>query len=100
MNGVTVFILQQNLTTVKKLKSEQLEANMKLLSQLSIGESATVIAVNGEGAIRRRLFDMGITPGVEVYLRKKAPLGDPIEISLRGYELTLRKAEASLVEVK
>ena len=85
---------------VKKLKSEQLEANMKLLSQLSIGESATVIAVNGEGAIRRRLFDMGITPGVDVYLRKKAPLGDPIEISLRGYELTLRKAEASLVQVK
>lgn len=73
---------------------------MKLLSQLLIGESATVIAVNGEGAIRRRLFDMGITPGVEVYLRKKAPLGDPIEISLRGYELTLRKAEASLVQVK
>lgn len=73
---------------------------MKLLSQLSIGESATVMAVNGEGAIRRRLFDMGITPGVDVYLRKKAPLGDPIEISLRGYELTLRKAEASLVQVK
>ena len=73
---------------------------MKLLSQLSIGESATVIAVNGEGAIRRRLFDMGITPGVDVYLRKKAPLGDPIEISLRGYELTLRKAEAALVEIK
>lgn len=73
---------------------------MKLLSQLSIGESATVIAVNGEGAIRRRLFDMGITPGVDVYLRKKAPLGDPIEVSLRGYELTLRKAEASLVQVK
>ena len=73
---------------------------MRLLSQLSIGESATVVAVNGEGAIRRRLFDMGITPGVEVYLRKKAPLGDPIEISLRGYELTLRKAEAALVEIK
>ena len=73
---------------------------MKLLSQLSIGESATVIAVNGEGAIRRRLFDMGITPGVDVYLRKKAPWGDPIEISLRGYELTLRKAEAALVEIK
>ena len=72
---------------------------MKLLSQLSIGESATVIAVNGEGAIRRRLFEMGITPGVDVYLRKKAPLGDPIEISLRGYELTLRKAEASLLQV-
>ena len=73
---------------------------MKLLSQLEIGEKATVTAVNGEGAVRRRLFDMGITPGAEVYLRKKAPLGDPIEISLRGYELTLRKSEASNVEVK
>ena len=73
---------------------------MKLLSQLSIGEHGIVVAVNGEGAIRRRMFDMGITPGVEVYLRKKAPLGDPIEISLRGYELTLRKAEAALVEIK
>lgn len=73
---------------------------MKLLSELRVGESGVVTTVNGEGAIRRRLFDMGITPGVEVYLRKKAPLGDPIEISLRGYELTLRKAEASLVQVK
>jgi len=73
---------------------------MKLLSQLSIGEKGKVKVVHGEGAIRRRLFDMGITPGAEVYLRKKAPLGDPIEISLRGYELTLRKAEASHVEVK
>ena len=73
---------------------------MKLLSDLKIGESGTVTAVNGEGAIRRRLFDMGITPGAEVYLRKKAPLGDPIEIALRGYELTLRKAEAAHVEIK
>ena len=73
---------------------------MKLLSNLSIGERGTVVLVNGEGAIRRRLFDMGITPGVEVYLRKKAPLGDPIEIALRGYELTLRKSEAALVEIK
>ena len=73
---------------------------MKLLSELRVGESGVVTTVNGEGAIRRRLFDMGITPGVEVYLRKKAPLGDPLEISLRGYELTLRKAEAALVEIK
>ena len=73
---------------------------MKLLSQLEIGEYATVVAVNGEGAVRRRLFDMGITPGAQVYLRKKAPLGDPIEIAIRGYELTLRKAEAAHVEVK
>ena len=72
---------------------------MKLLSQLEIGERATVKSVNGEGAVRRRLFDMGITPGAEVYLRKKAPLGDPIEVALRGYELTLRKSEAANVEV-
>ncbi len=73
---------------------------MKLLSELSIGERGKVKSVNGEGAIRRRLFDMGITPGAEVYLRKKAPLGDPIEIALRGYELTLRKAEAAHVEME
>ncbi len=72
---------------------------MKLLSQLEIGNRARIEAVNGEGAVRRRLFDMGITPGAEVYLRKKAPLGDPIEIAIRGYELTLRKAEAAHVEI-
>ncbi len=73
---------------------------MKLLSELSVGERGVVKAVKGEGAVRRRLFDMGITPTAEVYLRKKAPLGDPIEISLRGYELTLRKAEAAHVEIE
>ena len=73
---------------------------MKLLSQFKVGESGVVVAVHGEGAIRRRLFDMGITPGAEIYLRKKAPLGDPMEISLRGYELTLRSAEAAHVEMK
>ena len=73
---------------------------MKKLSDLKIGEKAVVSAVQGEGAVRRRLFDMGITPGAEVYLRKKAPLGDPIEIAIRGYELTLRKTEANNVEVK
>ena len=73
---------------------------MKLLSELRVGESGEVVAVNGEGAVRRRLFDMGITPGARIYLRKKAPLGDPIEIFLRGYELTLRKAEAAHVEIQ
>ena len=73
---------------------------MKLLSQLAIGEKRKVKVVHGEGAVRRRLFDMGITPGAEIYLRKKAPLGDPIEISLRGYELTLRKSEAAQVEME
>ena len=72
----------------------------RLLSDLKVGDSGKVVKVNGEGAIRRRLFDMGITPGVEIYFRKKAPLGDPIEISLRGYELTLRKSEAANVEVQ
>ena len=72
----------------------------KLLSEFAIGESGTVVKVSGEGAIRRRLFDMGITPGAQIYFRKKAPLGDPIEITLRGYELTLRKAEAAFVEMK
>ena len=72
----------------------------KKLSQFKTGETGTVVIVNGEGQIRRRLFDMGITPGCEIYLRKKAPLGDPIEVSLRGYELTLRKDEADLVEME
>ncbi len=66
----------------------------KPLSKFSIGERGVVVSVGGEKRIRRRLFDMGVTPSVEVFLRKKAPLGDPIEITLRGYELTLRKCEA------
>lgn len=69
----------------------------KTLDQLVIGDVAVVANVVGEGRVRRRLLDMGITPGAEVYLRKKAPLGDPIEITLRGYELTLRKVEAASV---
>ena len=73
---------------------------VKTLSEIAKGEVGKVIKVNGEGAIRRRLFDMGITPSAEVILRKKAPLGDPIEITIRGYELTLRKAEAAHVEIK
>ena len=72
----------------------------KLLSDFTVGESGKIIAVSGEGRIRRRLFDMGVTPGAELTMRKKAPLGDPIEITIRGYELTLRKTEASCVEVE
>lgn len=72
----------------------------KLLSEMAVGESGKIVKVSGEGAIRRRLFDMGVTPRAGVYFRKKAPLGDPIEITLRGYELTLRKAEAAHVEVE
>ncbi len=71
----------------------------KLLSDFAVGESGVITKVNGEGRIRRRLFDMGVTPQAEVKMRKKAPLGDPIEVTVRGYELTLRKVEAACVEV-
>ena len=72
------------------------------LSEFAIGQSGVIKSVSGEGRIRMRLFDMGVTPGAEVYLRKRAPLGDPVEITIRDYELTLRKSEAELVimEVK
>ena len=73
---------------------------MKKLSEFHIGEKGSIIKVGGEGRIKRRLFDMGVTPGAEVMLRKKAPLGDPLEITIRGYELTLRKAEAEFVELE
>lgn len=72
----------------------------KLLSDFTIGEKGIIVKVNGEGRVRRRLFDMGITPQAEVLMRKKAPLGDPIEVTVRGYELTLRKTEAACVEVE
>ena len=75
---------------------------LKRLDEFKIGETGLIKKVEGEGRLRRRLFDMGVTPGATVYLRKKAPLGDPIEVTIRGYELTLRKSEACLVvlEVK
>ncbi len=69
----------------------------KKLSEFSLNEKGIIKAISGEGKIRRRLFDMGVTPGAEVTLRKKAPLGDPMEITIRGYELSLRKVEADLV---
>ena len=69
------------------------------LKDVKIGETVKVEKVIGEGALKRRIMDMGITKGVEIYVRKVAPLGDPIEISLRGYELSLRKADAEMVQV-
>lgn len=72
----------------------------KKLSAFEIGETGRVIKVEGEGRVRRRLFDMGITPGAEIFLRKKAPLGDPLEVTIRGYELTLRKDEAVLIDME
>lgn len=73
---------------------------MKKMSEMNVGESAIVKFVHGEGAVRRRLFDMGLTPGAEVFLRKTAPFGDPLEFNIRGYELTLRKAEVDGVDVE
>ncbi len=73
---------------------------MKSLKDINTGESVKVIKLYGEGAIRRRIMDMGITKGTEIYLRKVAPLGDPIEITVRGYELSIRKADAQLIEVE
>lgn len=71
-----------------------------LLDELSVGTTAVVTKVGGEGRVRRHLLDMGITPGVEIYLRKRAPFGDPIEITIRGYELSLRKDEAHCIAVE
>jgi ferrous iron transport protein A len=73
---------------------------MKTLRDVSIGSDAVIKRLHGQGALRRRLLDMGLTKGVDVHVRKCAPLGDPIEITVRGYELSLRKAEAELVEVE
>ena len=70
---------------------------LKRLDEFKIGETGQIRKVEGEGRLRRRLFDMGVTPGAKVYLRKVAPLGDPLEVTIRGYELTLRKSEAKLV---
>lgn len=70
------------------------------LREVKIGSTATVKKLNGEGAIKRRIMDMGITKGVEVTVRKVAPLGDPLEISVRGYELSLRKQDAAMIEVQ
>ena len=72
----------------------------KTLETFVVGERGVVSTVGGEGKIRRRLFDMGVTPGAEIMLRKKAPLGDPVEVSIRGYELTLRKTEAACVTME
>ncbi len=73
---------------------------MNTLKDVKIGKTAKVVKVHGEGAVRRRIMDMGLTKGVEVYIRKVAPLGDPIEVTVRGYELSLRKADADMIEVE
>ena len=72
---------------------------MKTLRQAKVGDVATVVKLHGEGAVKRRIMDMGLTKGVEVYVRKVAPLGDPVEVTVRGYELSIRKADAEMIEV-
>ena len=72
---------------------------MKTLRDVKIGKSAKIIKVHGEGAMRRRIMDMGLTKGTEVYVRKVAPLGDPLELNVRGYELSVRKADAEMIEI-
>ncbi len=73
---------------------------MKTLRQAKVGQTLKVVKLHGEGAVKRRIMDMGITRGVELYIRKVAPLGDPVEITVRGYELSLRKADADMIEVE
>lgn len=72
---------------------------MKTLRDVAVGETATVVKLHGEGAVKRRIMDMGITKGVVVYIRKVAPLGDPVEVTVRGYELSIRKGDAQMIEV-
>ncbi|MDE5767910.1 MAG: ferrous iron transport protein A [Oscillospiraceae bacterium] len=72
---------------------------MKSLKEISCGQTVTVVKLHGDGALRRRILDMGITKGAKIYVRKVAPLGDPMELTVRGYELTIRKSDAELIEV-
>lgn len=74
--------------------------DMKTLKEAKVGETVKVVKLTGEGAVKRRIMDMGITKGVEVYVRKVAPLGDPVEVTVRGYELSLRKADAEMIKVE
>lgn len=73
---------------------------MKTLKEAKVGSTVKIVKLHGEGAVKRRIMDMGITRGVEVYIRKVAPLGDPVEVNVRGYELSLRKADAEMIEVE
>ena len=73
---------------------------MKTLRQAKIGDTVKIVKLHGEGAVKRRIMDMGITKGVDVHIRKVAPFGDPIEVTVRGYELSLRKADAEMIEIE
>ena len=85
---------------MKTLKDVSTGQSTKTLRDVSIGQTVTVVRLNGEGPVKRRIMDMGITKGVDVSVRKVAPLGDPVEVTVRGYELSLRKADAEMIEVE
>jgi ferrous iron transport protein A len=76
------------------------ETIMRTLKEVNIGETVKVVKITGEGPVKRRIMDMGITKGTEIYIRKVAPLGDPIEVTIRGYELSLRKADIDIIQVE
>jgi ferrous iron transport protein A len=82
------------------VKNKEMEAEMKTLKDANVGERVKVSRIEGNGPVRRRIMDMGITKGVEIFIRKVAPLGDPLELTVRGYELSVRKADAELIEVE
>lgn len=83
-----------------RLTEERKEILMQSLREVSCGNTVTVVKLHGEGAVKRRIMDMGITKGTSIYVRKVAPLGDPVEVTVRGYELSLRKTDAEMIEVK
>lgn len=79
---------------------KEMDVKMKTLREVKCGETVKVVKLTGDGPVKRRIMDMGITKGVEVFVRKVAPLGDPVEVTVRGYELSLRKADAKMIEVE
>ena len=85
---------------LKRTFKQEVFKKMKTLRQAKIGDTVTVVKLHGEGAVKRRIMDMGITRGVQVHVRKVAPLGDPVEVTVRGYELSLRKADAEMIEIQ
>ena len=82
------------------IEMRRADINMKTLKESKVGDTVRVVKLHGEGAVKRRIMDMGLTKGVDVQIRKVAPLGDPIEVTVRGYELSIRKADAEMIEVE
>ena len=95
-----MIIFADELKSTSSASSNGKDTEMKTLKDVKVGEKAVVKRLHGEGATKRRIMDMGITKGVEISVRKVAPLGDPIEMTVRGYELSLRKADAEMIEVE